>query len=194
MTFNPIQAATQHTGKFALILLVLTLAVTPIHTLTGYRKIISVRRTLGLYAFLYAAIHFSIFAWLDYGLDLGLIFQEITTKRYIIVGFSTGIILLLLAITSFKWWMVKLGKNWKRLHRLVYLAGTLVILHYTWAKKGDLFRLTGDIGQPLLFGLIVLLLLILRLPWVRIWISNTRRRISANWRGKTARKNFSPSP
>lgn len=182
LTINPIQAATQWAGKFALILLMLTLAITPIHTLTGYHKIIRVRRTLGLYAFLYAAIHFTIFIGLDYGLDWELIFQEALTKRYIIVGLIALLILLALAVTSFRWWMRRLGKNWKHLHRLIYLAGILVVLHYGWAKKGDLLRLSGDILQPVAFGLLLALLLLLRLPPLRRAVSTIRNSIKFNWR------------
>lgn len=167
LTVNPIQAATQRTGKFALIFLMLTLAVTPIHTLTGYRNVIKLRRTLGLFTFLYAATHFLLFIGLDYRLDWGLIYQEVLTKRYILVGLGAFLILVPLAITSFRWWMRILGKKWKQLHRLIYLAGILVIFHYGWAKKGDLFRLSGDIWQPLAFGGLLLLLLLLRIPPVR---------------------------
>ena len=178
LTVNPIQAATQRSGKFAIILLVSALAITPLYTLTGIRQLTTVRRALGLYAFIYATIHFSIFVGLDYGFDWALVIPEIFAKRYTVVGLAAGLILLPLAITSFKWWMKKLGKNWKRLHRLVYLAGILVVIHFAWAKKGDIFRLSGDIWQPLLFGAIVLLLLIMRLPPVRRWISKTRQRIT----------------
>jgi sulfoxide reductase heme-binding subunit YedZ len=136
--------------------------------------VLSARRTLGLYAFMFAAIHFSIFIWLDYGLDLSLLLVEIVEKRYILVGAGALLILVSLAMTSFKWWMKRLGKNWKRLHRLVYLAGVLVIVHYAWAKKGDLLSLQGDIWQPLFFGLFLALLLIMRIPIVRRTVSNRR--------------------
>lgn len=178
LTFNPIQAATQRTGKFALILLVLTLAITPLYMLTRKKQLLGIRRMLGLYAFMYAAIHFVIFIGWDYGFDFNLVIPEIFAKRYTVVGLITGFIMLLLAITSFKWWMKRLGKNWKRLHKLIYLAGTLVIVHYAWSKKGDILRLSGDIQQPLIFGAIVTILLIMRLPPVRRWISRTRKRIT----------------
>jgi sulfoxide reductase heme-binding subunit YedZ len=177
LTVNPIQAATQRSGKFAIILLVSTLAVTPLYTLTGIRQLNSIRRTLGLYAFFYVSLHFLTFIGLDYRFDWGLVIPEIFAKRYTVVGLTAGLILLPLAITSFRWWMKKMGKNWKRLHRLIYLAGVLVVLHYAWARKGDIFNLSGDILQPLLFGAIVLLLLIMRLPPVRKWVSKTRQRL-----------------
>ena len=167
LTVNPIQAATQRTGKYALVLLVLSLACTPLNTLFGFRQALTVRRLLGLYAFMFAATHFAIFIWIDYGFDWEFIRLEIIDKRFILVGATALTILTLLAATSFQWWMKRLGKRWKSLHRLVYLAAPLVVLHYAWARKGDLFRLQGDILQPLAFGVVVGLLLLARLPALR---------------------------
>lgn len=178
LNINPIQTAMQHTGKIALIFLALSLACTPLNTVFGWRQALSVRRALGLYAFLFAAAHLAVFAWLDFGLDWLLIGREIIEKNYILVGMAALSILLALAFTSFKWWMIRLGKNWKRLHRLAYLAAILVVLHYAWAKKGNLFSLQGDIFQPLVFGVFVILLLALRIPSVRSWSSKLRTRIS----------------
>jgi sulfoxide reductase heme-binding subunit YedZ len=126
-----------------------------------------VRRALGLYAFMFAATHFAIFIWIDYGFEWEFIRAEIIDKRFILVGAAALTILTLLAATSFQWWMKRLGKRWKSLHRLVYLAAPLVVLHYAWARKGDLFRLQGDILQPLAFGVVVALLLLARLPALR---------------------------
>jgi sulfoxide reductase heme-binding subunit YedZ len=181
LTVNPIQAATQSSGKDALVFLVLSLAVTPFHTLTGYRPALKVRRALGLYAFMYAVIHVFIFTVIDYGLDWSLIQGAIFEKTYILVGLATLIILIALAVTSFKWWMKRLGRGWTRLHRLVYLAGLLVILHYAWSLKGDLFSLQGDVTQPLAFGLAVVLLLVARIPPLRRWISTQRSRLARRW-------------
>jgi sulfoxide reductase heme-binding subunit YedZ len=167
LTVNPIQAATQRLGKYALFFLVASLACTPLNTILGLRQALSVRRLLGLYAFLFAALHFGVFIGLDYQLDFRLLLEDIGLKRYVLVGLGALTILTAMAVTSFRWWMRRLGKNWKRLHRLVYLAGILVIIHYAWAAKGDIFRLQGDIWQPLLFGMTVLLLLVVRIPLVR---------------------------
>jgi sulfoxide reductase heme-binding subunit YedZ len=164
---NPIQAATQRMGKTALVLLVLSLACTPLNALFNFKPALKVRRPLGLYAFLYAAIHFALFIGVDYGFNLAFLWADIRSKAYVWVGFSAGLILLALAVTSFDWWKKQLKKNWKRLHRLVYLASLLVILHYAWAKKGNIFQLQGDILQPLLFGLLVIVLLLLRIPKVK---------------------------
>lgn len=178
LTINPIQAATQRTGKYALVLLVLSLAATPINTLFGFRQVLKVRRALGLYAFMYAAIHMMIFLGLDYNLDWSLLQGAIFEKRFVLVGLAAFLILISLAATSFKSSMKRMGKNWKRLHKLVYLAGGLVIVHYAWATKGDVLRLQGDVWQPLAFGLLVSFLLVVRIPFVRKWISNSRQRLN----------------
>ncbi len=172
LTANPIQAVTLRTGKAAIVLLVLTLAVTPINTLFGFRQVIKVRRALGLYAFLYASLHFAIFIGLDYVFDLELIIEAIFDKPFALVGFLTGLILIPLAITSTKGWMKRLGKNWKRLHWLIYGAGLLAVLHYTWSVK-------SDIRQPIAFGVIVILLLVARIHVVRKSLSRFRWRISS---------------
>jgi sulfoxide reductase heme-binding subunit YedZ len=188
LTVNPIQAATQYSGKDALVFLVLSLAVTPFHTLTGYRPVLKVRRALGLYAFMYAVIHVFIFTVIDYGLDWSLLKGAIFEKTYILVGLATLIILIALAVTSFKWWMKRLGKRWTRLHRLIYLAGLLVILHYAWSLKGNLFSLQGDVTQPLAFGMAVVLLLTARIPTLRRWISNQRNRLVQRWSAANLRQ------
>ena len=167
LTVNPIQAAEQRTGKYALVLLVLSLACTPLNTLFGFRQALTVRRSLGLYAFMFAVLHFTIFIWIDYGFDWEFIRLDIINKRYILVGATALTILTLLAATSFQWWMKRLGKRWKALHKLIYLAAPLVVLHYAWARKGDIFRLQGDILQPLAFGVVIALLLLVRLPILR---------------------------
>jgi sulfoxide reductase heme-binding subunit YedZ len=171
LTVNPIQAATQQAGKFAITLLVLSLACTPLHTIFRWRGVLKLRRALGLYALMYAGLHLYILVGVDYGFDLGSLWGDLSGKPYIIVGAATLLILIPLGITSTKGWMKRLGKTWRQLHRLVYLASLLAVLHFAWAKKGDLFFLRGDIAQPLLYGGIVLLLLVLRIPFIRRGIS-----------------------
>ena len=164
---NPIQAATQRAGNTALIFLVLSLACTPLNTLFRLPVLNKLSRPLGLYAYMYAATHLLIFTGLDYGFDLELLLLDLADKRYILVGLTGFILLTVLAITSFRWWMVRLGKKWKKLHRVVYLVNLLIVLHFGWAIKGDFFRLQGDVHRPLLAGLVVITLLALRLPAVR---------------------------
>ncbi|MGE5223261.1 MAG: sulfite oxidase heme-binding subunit YedZ [Omnitrophica WOR_2 bacterium] len=167
LTVNPIQAATQFTGRVAIILLVLSLACTPINTLFHWGEVLRFRRALGLYAFLYAAIHLYIVVGIDYGFAFDLLWGDLNGKPYIYAGAASMLILVLLAVTSFRWWMKYLGKGWKRLHQLVYIAAPLAVLHYGWAKKGDFLALRGDILQPLIYGIVVMILLIMRFPPIR---------------------------
>jgi len=176
LSVNPIQDIEQRLGQFAVYFLIASLACTPMHTLTGWREPLKRRRALGLYCFLYASLHVLTFLGLDYGFNLQLILGIVLKKPYAFVGLTTFLLLLPLAITSFRWWQKKLGRKWTSLHRLVYLAGVLDILHYAWAKKGNLFTLSGDILQPLGWGLLLLLLLALRIPPVRRWASGLRHR------------------
>jgi len=164
---DPVREITTRTGRTALVLLVLTLACTPLHTLFGIKWVLRVRRALGLYAFLYAALHFLTFVGLDYGFQLDLLGPAIFDQLYVLPGFAAGLILLILALTSTRGWQKRLGRNWKRLHRLVYLAGILAIVHFLWLVK--------DIGEPLRYGAIVALLLLLRVPRLREAVRNARR-------------------
>jgi sulfoxide reductase heme-binding subunit YedZ len=177
LSINPFQTLEQRTGKVALILLTLSLTCTPINLVFKWRQVLKVRRALGLYAFSFALGHLLILAGLDYQFNFRFLNQDLATKYYIWVGAGAFIILFFLAITSFKWWMKRMGKNWKRLHRLVYLAGPLVILHYTWAKKGSLANFGGEIAQPVVFGIVVLILLVMRVPGVNRWIIGSRKKL-----------------
>jgi len=174
---NPIQELEQRTGRHAITLLVLALACTPLNTLFRWSELIKRRRTLGLYAFMYATIHVLIFINLDYGLAWSLIIQTIFEKPYIVVGLLGFLMLIPLAATSFDIWKKRLGKNWKRLHQTIYFTVPLLILHYAWGKKVDFFALQGDIIRPLIYGLVVALLLIMRIPAVRRALASLPSRI-----------------
>ena len=171
LTANPIQYVEQRLGRTALALLVLSLAVTPLVTLTGWTALKRHRRTLGLYAFGYAALHFLTFAVLDYRLDWSEMLRLAGEKPYILVGAAASLILLALAVTSFRYWKKRLGKGWKWLHRLVYIAVILAVVHYLLAQKGSLASLSGNIFAPLAVGALVLVLLAARLPAVRGWLA-----------------------
>lgn len=190
LTVNPIQEATFRTGRYALIMLILSLACTPANTVLGFRQALRSRRTLGLYAFMYASLHFLIFTGVDYGFDWELLQEAIFEKRYALVGFAAFMILIPLAITSTKGWMRRLGRYWKRLHQLVYLAALLVIVHFVWLVK-------ADIRRPLTYGAVVVLLLILRIPHLRRALSHLRYRLRERLKGFTDRKGVSvevPAP
>lgn len=168
LTADPIREIQLRTGLYALLLLTLSLACTPIFNFTGLVDVVRLRRPLGLYAFLYAFLHLLNFIGLDYGFNFALLWEDIADKRYILVGFATFLILLALAITSTGGWMQRLGANWQRLHRLVYAAGILDILHYQWSVK-------VNISTPLIYGAIVVVLLLLRIPVVSRLTAKLRR-------------------
>lgn len=171
LTANPIQEITLRTGKAGLVLLVLSLACTPLNTVFGFRDALKVRRALGLYGFMYIALHLFIFAVLDYGVDLRLIVQAISEKYYVIAGFIAFVLLVPLAFTSTRGWMKRLGKRWKSLHKLAYIAVPIGVLHFALLVKSVIGR-----PEPLLWGALVLGLLALRLPAVRKGFANLRNR------------------
>ena len=169
LTANPIQYLTLTTGKTALILLTLSISVTPIMFLTGKRFLNPARKLLGLYAASYATLHFSIFVGLDYFFDWELIKDAIFEKPYVLAGFGAFIILAVMAITSTKGWKRRLKKKWKPLHRFVYLAAFLVTLHYIWLVK-------SDIREPLVYGTIMGIFLLLRIPVIKNVITKFKNR------------------
>ena len=176
LTVNPIQAATQRTGDTAIILLGLSLACSPVSTYLGWKDAIKLRRALGLYAFMYAAVHFVLFAVVDFGLQFDLIVPEFLQKYYLWVGLPAFIILCALAATSFRWAMRRMGKNWKRLHRYIYLGAILVVLHLALVIKGDFFRLGGDVWKPIVAAIVIGGLLIVRLPRIRRGLLGVKQR------------------
>ncbi len=155
---NPIEFITRSTGTWTLVGLLVTLGVTPLRRLTGWNGLIRFRRMLGLFAFFYACLHFTTYIWLDQFFDPASIVKDIAKRPFITVGFSAFVLLLPLAATSSQYMMRRLGRNWQRLHRLVYLIALLGVLHYLWLVK-------KDITQPLVYGAVLLVLLALRLPW-----------------------------
>jgi sulfoxide reductase heme-binding subunit YedZ len=177
LTINPVQEIEQRFGRIGLYFLVASLAVTPAYTITGWKAVISRRRALGLYAFLYTSLHILVFLGLDYAFDFMQIFPLLFGKVYLIAGVLGFFMLLPLAVTSFDYFIHRMRKNWKRLHWLIYPAAIVIILHYAWSLKGDLFKLRGNITQPLLWGSVILALLALRLPPLRRWISVLRQKI-----------------
>jgi sulfoxide reductase heme-binding subunit YedZ len=181
-TINPIQYLEQIMGRIGIYWLVAALAVTPLYTLTGYRDLPNRRRAVGLYAFMYVCLHLLIFFGLDYGFNWPQLWVLVTGKVYLLVGVLAVLLLIPLAVTSFDYFLRKMGKNWKRLHWLVYPAVVVSILHYGLAQKGDLFTLHGNILRPFLWLLLTTVLLAMRLPVVRRWVSGTRRKLVVRFR------------
>jgi len=169
---NPIQSVEKFAGFTALNFLTLTLACTPLANLSGYKFLVSRRKALGNYAFLYASIHVFVFVFIDYGIDLGFLLADSLNKKFIWLGFAAYIMLAPLAFTSFRYWQVKLGKNWKKIHRLVYVIGITVPFHFLLASKGSLTTFSGNILLPVIYGGIITLLLILRWKPVKNFIQN----------------------
>lgn len=165
----PVGAVIRLLGRYALVFLLLSLVPTVVRTVTGLDAVVRLRRTLGLYAFAYAALHFLAFVGLDYGFDVGLIARVVAESRREMVGVAALVILGLLALTSTRGWMARLGKWWKRLHRLTYVAGALVVLHYIWNYK--VLR-----PWPLVAAVTLGLLVAARLPFVEHVLGRRRRR------------------
>ena len=157
---NPIETLTHDTGDWALRFLLISLAVTPLRLLTGKAWLIRYRRMLGLFAFFYALLHFTIYLWIDQGFLWSEIVADILKRPYITIGFAAFLILLPLAATSTKGMVRRLGKRWTSLHRLVYASALLAILHFIWLVKAD-YR------EPGLYLFIFLLLMLFRMPLLR---------------------------
>lgn len=168
---DPVREILFFTGITALVLLVLSLAVTPLNTLFGWRQLIPTRKWLGLYSFLYVNLHFLDWLWLDYGFNWQFIVDGILDQRFVLVGFAAWLLLIPLALTSNRWSMKKLGKRWKKLHQLVYVIIILVLLHFFWLVKNVYV-------EPTVYAIIVGVLLAMRIKQVRSFIANQRHRVT----------------
>jgi methionine sulfoxide reductase heme-binding subunit len=172
LTANPIQEITLRTGMYSLVLLVLSLACTPAANLSAQHsklkdRILRLRRPLGLYGFFYAALHTLNFVGVDYRFDLALLRADVFGKAHTWAGLAALLLLVPAAATSAKGWAKRLGKNWERLHWLVYPAALLSVLHFLLLVKHDL-------RPPMLWGAVVVALLVARLKPVRnLWRKKT---------------------
>jgi sulfoxide reductase heme-binding subunit YedZ len=153
---NPIERITHTTGDWILRFLVLTLSITPLRRLTGWNQLVRFRRMLGLFAFFYGCLHFTIYVLSIATLNLSEIVNDIAKRPYITVGFTGFVLMIPLAITSTKKWIARLGgKRWQMLHRLVYVSAVAGVLHYLWLVK-------ADIRYPVRYAIAVGLLLLFR--------------------------------
>lgn len=157
---NPVEAITHGTGDWALRLLLVSLAVTPLRIISGMNWLQRLRRMLGLFAFFYALLHFATYLWLDQFFDWPGIARDILRRPFITVGFAAFVLLLPLAASSFNAAIRLLGgRRWQALHRSVYAIGILSVLHYWWLVK-------ADVSRPLIYATILALLLGFR-AWQR---------------------------
>jgi methionine sulfoxide reductase heme-binding subunit len=159
---NPIEFITRSTGTWALVLLCITLAMTPMRLLTSSAVWVKLRRMLGLFCFFYAALHFSIWFYLDQGLDVQAMMHDVLKRPFITMGFLSLILLIPLALTSNQWSVRKLGRRWSILHKLVYVIAATVIVHYWWHKAGK-----NDVQTVMMYAAVLTLLLAARLPLIR---------------------------
>jgi len=153
---EPIKEITHHTGEWALLFIVFTLAMSPLKKITNLNIWISFRRMFGLFAFFYASLHLMTYVGLDYRFDLENISKDILTKKFIFIGFAAWLLLVPLAITSSKKMMSILKHNWKKLHKLTYVIAIFAVVHFIWLVKRDL-------TEPLIYLFIILVLLAFRI-------------------------------
>jgi sulfoxide reductase heme-binding subunit YedZ len=153
---NPIETITHTTGEWALRLLLVCLAVTPARRWLGWSWAAPLRRTFGLLAFTYATLHLCTWVVLDWFFDLPAMLEDVAERRYITAGMAAYLLLVPLAVTSTRGWIRRLGRRWVTLHRLVYGAAALAIVHFLWLVKADLL-------PPLIYAGVLATLLALRL-------------------------------
>ena len=163
---DPVETLLHRTGTSGLVLLLVTLAVTPLRRVTGWNGAVKLRRLLGLFAYFYAVLHVGVYLVLDQGLAFGFIVEDVAERPYVMAGAGAFLILSALAATSTRGWIRRLGKRWRRLHRLVYAAGALVVLHFLWQEKVLTLEAVG-------YAAVFAALMLIRVPWSRIrrWLA-----------------------
>jgi len=163
---NPVETVTNTTGIWTLRLLVITLAITPLRWLTGLNALVNYRRLVGLFAFFYGSLHFLTYAFLDHQFDVTTMWEDVVRRPYITAGFTAFVLMLPLVLTSTTGWIRRLGgRNWNRLHKLIYVIAAAGVLHYYWKVSIKL-----PPTNPMTYAAIVALLLA-----VRLWIAWRRR-------------------
>jgi sulfoxide reductase heme-binding subunit YedZ len=156
---NPVETVTRSLGEWALRLLLLTLAITPLRRMSGWNWLLRLRRMLGLYSFFYVCLHLLSYIVADQFFDWNAIWKDIIKRPFITVGFASFVLLVPLAITSTNAMIKRLGgRRWLRLHQLVYAAAILGVLHFWWLVK-------KDITEPVFYGSVLFLLLGVRIYW-----------------------------
>lgn len=150
---NPIECFLRTTGILTLVFLFLTLAVSPLRQIWGWNQLIKLRRMLGLYAFFYGVVHLITYSIFDKSLDFADIIGDIWNRPFIAVGMLALVLMIPLAVTSTNAMIKRLGgKNWQKLHRLIYVSAILGLIHFFWIQK-------SDYSYPIMFALVLLMLL-----------------------------------
>jgi len=157
---NPIEFVTRSLGTWTLSFLLITLAITPLRRFTGQGQWLRYRRMLGLFAFFYGVLHLTTYLWLDQFFDWGDILKDIYKRPFITFGMTAFLLLVPLAATSNDRSVRALKRNWAKLHKLVYPAAILAVLHYYWLVK-------LDVTQPVIYAAVLAILLGLRVWWWR---------------------------
>ncbi len=165
LSANPIEKITHRTGLWTLILLLVTLSITPLRRISGIQWLIQYRRMIGLFAFFYGFLHFMTYVWLDQFFDVHSMIRDVYKRPFITAGFTAFILLIPLAITSTKGWIRRLGKKWQLLHRLIYISAGAGVIHFIWLVKADL-------REPLIYATIFGGLIAIR---VWFWLEKRRR-------------------
>ena len=169
---DPTAALSHGTGFAALHILIISLAITPVRRLSRHLGwLVRFRRMLGLYAFFYACVHLLVYLKLYANLDWPTLVDDLSKRRYIIAGFSAWLLLLPLALTSTKWSIRKLGKRWQVLHRLVYVAAVLGVIHYWWIVKSGVL-------DPVKISITLAVILLARPAWSLIDAKRRQRRMA----------------
>jgi methionine sulfoxide reductase heme-binding subunit len=184
---DPVKKLEHECGKTALNFLLLTLSVTPVRSLTGLPQLLRLRRMLGLFAFFYAVVHFSVYLVLDLELNLAVVGADIAKRPYITIGFTALLLLVPLALTSTNGMMRRLGRRWQSLHRLIYVIAALAVWHFYWQVK-------RDVREPLLYMGILALLLAYRLVQWRARSAPRGQRATAAPAPVTSRSGSATAP
>ena len=161
---EPVDRIINHFGEWTLIFVLLTLSMTPLKIITKSLEWVKFRRMLGLFTFFYASIHMLSYVGLDYRFDFEPLINDVLKKKFIFIGFSAWLLLIPLAITSSDKMVRILKKNWKKLHRLVYVISIFGVLHFIWLSKTIFFK-------PLIFLVILIILFLFRINFKKFSLS-----------------------